>query len=164
MSPPITPPGPGKPSITLEPAAGPIRPRLRLDLLRLLFELSRPWTPPPLVLDRGRSAPSNLANVMPALRLVHSHSARKVSVAEAAASCRLSRSQFCLVFRKVMGMSFGEFCVRARLALVAQRLLNSDASVQAIADQVGFTDASHLHRAFVRHYGDTPAVYHRRTR
>jgi AraC-like DNA-binding protein len=137
---------------------------VRYDLLRMLFQLSRDWTPPPMPRVKGPSASASYAQIMPALQLVHASPARRVDIATAARLATLSRSQFCLVFKRVMGMSFGEFCVRARLALVAQQLLGSEASVQTIAAQVGFTDASHLYRSFLKRYGCTPGEFRERGR
>jgi AraC family transcriptional regulator len=105
---------------------------------------------------------AHLAQIMPALRLVHSRPVRRVSVAEAAAAANLSRAQFSLVFKRSMGLTFGEFRLRARLALVADRLLNTHLSTDAIAQETGFTDASHLHRSFQKRFGCTPAQYRER--
>jgi transcriptional regulator GlxA family with amidase domain len=58
-----------------------------------------------------------------------------------------------------MGLSFGELVLRQRGARAAQLLLSSDVSLEAIADELGFVDASHLHRMFARRYGYTPARY-----
>ncbi len=58
-----------------------------------------------------------------------------------------------------MGVTFGRFALRARLAFAAHRLLSTDLSVEAIAAEANFTDASHLHRHFVKHYGQTPRAY-----
>ena len=96
---------------------------------------------------------------MPAVRLIQSHPTRRLSLKEAAATCGLSVSQFGYLFRHLMGLSFGKFCMRARLAYVAQLLLTTDLSVEAIADVAAFADASHLHHAFAGVYGDTPARY-----
>jgi AraC-like DNA-binding protein len=137
---------------------------VRYDLLRMLFWLSRDWSPPPISRDPAVSSSASFSQIMPALQLVHSSPARRADIATAARLAGLSRSQFCLVFKRVMGMSFGEFCVRARLALVAQQLLGSDASVQAIAGRVGFTDASHLYRGFLKRYGCTPGEFRERGR
>jgi transcriptional regulator GlxA family with amidase domain len=100
-----------------------------------------------------------LTRVRPALELAHAHLATSVSVAEAAAACNLSRSQFCLVFRDAMGLSYGRFCGRLRLGLVAKLLLSTDRSIASIAQRTGYVDASHLHRAFARQYGCTPGAY-----
>ncbi len=132
---------------------------LRLSLLRALYVIGWDWKPPETPSTSPRTRPAHLARIIPALRLVHSHSVHRVTVAEAAAACSLSRAQFCLTFRQSMGLAFGEFCLRARLALVANRLLDTDKPVETIAGETGFSDASHLHRSFVRRYGCTPARY-----
>jgi AraC-like DNA-binding protein len=101
---------------------------------------------------------------MPALRLAHSSPVRRVSLAEAAAACNLSRARFCLLFRNTIGLTFGEFCLRARLALAARQLLDGNASTDVIADHTGFSDASHFHHNFLKRYGCTPSNYRRRGR
>ncbi len=136
---------------------------VRLHLLLLLFTLSRDWRPPALG-GRTAGAGSNLRRIMPALALVHDDGSARVSIPEAAAACGLGRSRFSLLFRETMGMSFSQFSLRARLARVAEMLMGTDLATEGIAAECGFVDASHLHRAFVRHYGDTPAAYRRRAR
>jgi hypothetical protein len=58
-----------------------------------------------------------------------------------------------------MGQSYCSFRGRTRLAYAAQLLLTTDWPVERIAEQLGFADASHLHHAFARIYGCTPARY-----
>ncbi len=137
---------------------------LRLDLLRLLFLLSRDWDPPRTSGRKVIPSAGNLGRVMPALTLLHADGAHRVSLTEAAAACGLSRSRFSLIFGQAMGLSFSRFCLRARLAVAAERLATTDLSTEDIATHIGFVDASHLHRAFARHYACTPATYRRRAR
>ncbi len=132
---------------------------IRLDLLRLLLTLSRDWKPPAHSEAKLGVRASDLPRVTPALDLVHSHPLRRVSLAEAARACGLSRAQFCLLFRNTMGLSFARFCMRSRLGRVAQLLLSTDLSTETIAGKAGFADGSHLHRAFVKQYGCTPGTY-----
>jgi len=131
---------------------------VRLDILRLLHAVSREWEPEDPS-KRHVVRPDGLAKVMPSVRLVHSNPTCRLSVTEAAAACGLSVSQFGHTFRHAMGLSFGKFRMRARLAYVAQLLLTSDYSVESIAEATGFADASHLHHAFARVYGCTPTHY-----
>jgi len=131
---------------------------VRLDLLRLLFDLSRNWQPPVgagLQLPR----PSHLSRIMPALTLLHERGPLGLSLLEAAAACNLGQTRFGLLFRQTMGLSFGRFRLRSRLASAAHLLLTTDHPVDDIAARVGFSDGSHLHRAFVRQYGCTPGDY-----
>jgi len=132
---------------------------MRLDLLRLLLTLSREWRPPAHSNGQSRVSVGNLPRVMPALVLVHSRLSRRVTVAEAARSCGLSRAHFCELFRNTMGTSFGKFCLRARAGAAAKLLLSTELSTESIAERAGFTDGSHLHRTFVKQYGWTPARY-----
>ena len=132
---------------------------VRVQALRLLTELSREWTVPLSAQAQGPAAVDGIDRVLPALSLVQSRPWRKVSVAEAAAACALGPSRFQALFRSTMGVSFGEFGIRARVTFAAQRLAHTRQTVSAIATETGFVDDSHLHRHFVRLYGCTPAHY-----
>jgi AraC-like DNA-binding protein len=132
---------------------------VRADLLRLFALVSRYRRPAPSD-GAGRTiAPSALARIMPALRMVQSQSGRRIAASEAAAACGFSRTRFDVLFRQVIGISFGRFCQRARLGFVASELRHTGATVERIAARAGFTDRSHLHHAFTKAYGCTPAEY-----
>jgi len=136
---------------------------VRLRLFDLMLALHRHWQPiEALSLPPLRSG--SFGRLMPAVNLVHSDPARQVTPGIAAAACGLRRSQFNTLFRRAMGISFGSFCRRARLAYVAQLLLTTDLSTDAIAGETGFVDGSHLHRTFVHYYDLTPGDYRRRNR
>ena len=134
---------------------------IRLHLLRLLAELARAWNDPELAGERAVPYASGtaLARIIPAVRLVQTNPQRRVSGPAAAAACNLSLSRFYHVFRGAMGISFGAFASRARVVFAAQHLLSTDEALRQIAEEAGFSDASHLHRAFLRHYGCTPGEY-----
>jgi AraC-like DNA-binding protein len=106
---------------------------MRLGILRLLLAVGREWQP--------------------------WHPSGRLSLEEAAAACGLSASQFSHIFRHTMGLSYGSFRARTRLGYAAQLLLTTDQPVECIAEQLGFVDASHLHHAFTKVYGCTPARY-----
>ncbi len=134
---------------------------VRIGLLRALFALRRGWEP-----RQGgqQAAPkaSSLSRVMPVLSAIHADPGRRIKLDEAAVMCGLSVSQFKRVFTQAMGLAFAQFCLRSRLAYVAHMLLTTDLSLEAIAASAGFADASHLHRAFLRHYRCTPGRYRER--
>jgi len=56
-------------------------------------------------------------------------------------------------FRKQVGISLREYIIKAKLKLVEIRLLNSDYTLTEIADDLGFTDVSHLSKTFKRYVG-----------
>jgi len=140
-------------------------PTVRVLLLRALLLLNRDREPPPPSQRLAKPASTHLlSSVMPAVNLVHLHPDRRISTDEAARACGLSRAQFNRVFRRAMAMSFGAFCLRARLALAAHLLLTTRLPIEDISGRAGFADGSHLHATFPRHYGDTPGRYRERAR
>ncbi|WP_010135781.1 AraC family transcriptional regulator [Ochrovirga pacifica] len=56
-------------------------------------------------------------------------------------------------FRKQMQVSLREYIIKAKLKMVEIRLLNSDYTLTEIADDLGFTDVSHLSKTFKRYAG-----------
>ncbi|MBU2929301.1 AraC family transcriptional regulator [Winogradskyella psychrotolerans] len=56
-------------------------------------------------------------------------------------------------FKKQVKMSLREYIIKAKLKLVEIRLLNSDFTLTQIADELGFTDVSHLSKTFKRYAG-----------
>jgi len=56
-------------------------------------------------------------------------------------------------FKKQINMSLREYIIKAKLKLVEIRLLNSDFTLTQIADELGFTDVSHLSKIFKRYAG-----------
>jgi AraC-like DNA-binding protein len=56
-------------------------------------------------------------------------------------------------FRKQVHMSLREYIIKAKLKLVEIRLLNSDYTLTEIADELAFTDVSHLSKTFKRYVG-----------
>lgn len=56
-------------------------------------------------------------------------------------------------FRKQVQIPLREYIIKAKLKLVEIRLLNSDYTLTEIAEDLGFTDVSHLSKTFKRYVG-----------
>ncbi|MEL7421980.1 MAG: AraC family transcriptional regulator [Bacteroidota bacterium] len=56
-------------------------------------------------------------------------------------------------FRKKVNMPLREYIIKAKLKLVEIRLLNSNHTLTEIADELSFTDVSHLSKTFKRYTG-----------
>lgn len=56
-------------------------------------------------------------------------------------------------FRKKVKMSLREYIIKAKLKLVEIRLLNSDYTLTEIANELSFTDVSHLSKTFKKYTG-----------
>ncbi|TWF33911.1 helix-turn-helix protein [Chitinophaga polysaccharea] len=64
-------------------------------------------------------------------------------------------------FKKQTGESLQQYIVNYKLNLVQLRVTHSDLTIGEIADELGFTDESHMSRLFKKYHGLTPAAYRR---
>lgn len=62
-------------------------------------------------------------------------------------------------FRKFTGESLQYYITQYKIKLVQQRLVYSNRTIAQIADELGFTDESHLGRQFRKYSGVSPAAY-----
>ena len=67
-------------------------------------------------------------------------------------------------FRKLTGESLQQYIIQCRIRLVQQRLAYSSLTVSQIADELGFTDESHLGRQFRKYKGVSPLEYRKTAR
>lgn len=83
----------------------------------------------------------------------------KLRVEHLAGQFNLSPNYVGEYFRKYTGESLQTYVASSRMKLVAQRLLQSNLTISEIADELGFTDESHLSRQFRKHYGTSPTAF-----
>jgi len=77
---------------------------------------------------------------------------------ELASLAGISRFQVIRRFERLTGLTPHAYIVQRRIDL-ARRLIRSGAGLADTAAAAGFTDQSHLHRAFTARYGMTPGAY-----
>jgi AraC-like DNA-binding protein len=130
-----------------------------LDLL--LVSTLREWldrpdsdTPP---WHRARSD----AVVGPALELIHDDPARPWTVSALATTVNVSRATFARRFTDLVGEPPMSYLTCWRLCLAADLLRQTDATVDAIARQVGYANAYALSVAFKRVHGVRPTEHRR---
>lgn len=76
-----------------------------------------------------------------------------LKVEQLARAFALSPTYLSEFFRKHVKMSLREYIIKAKLKRVEIRLLNSDYTLTEIADELSFTDVSHLSKTFKRYTG-----------
>ena len=81
-----------------------------------------------------------------------------VSLADLAALSGVSRFQLLRGFARAVGITPHAYLVQRRVRLARQLLANGQTPAQA-ALEAGFSDQSHMTRAFVRQLGITPSRY-----
>ncbi len=105
--------------------------------------------------------PSDLTNYAKINRVIESifNSKKGLSFNEAVNIAGINKTSFAKSFKNLMGISFAKFALRYRLGRVAKDLKKTDEPIKIIADEWGFTDDSHLHKNFEKHYNMTPTQY-----
>lgn len=91
-----------------------------------------------------------------ALRLLQHNPAHGWTVAGLAEAVGVSRAALARRFTDLVGEPPMSFLTEWRLALAADLLAESDATIEAIARQVGYGSAFALSTAFKRHFGVSP--------
>lgn len=94
--------------------------------------------------------------VGPALRLIHDDPAHSWTVASLAAKAGSSRAAFARRFAALVGEPPMTYLTGWRIALAADLLRGSDATIESIARQVGYANAFALSVAFKRVRGVSP--------
>ncbi|MDT5331636.1 MAG: hypothetical protein QOF31_2933 [Mycobacterium sp.] len=127
-----------------------------LDLL--LIAVLRTW------FDRDENAPTwwhaeHDPVVGPALKLIYNNPAHPWTVANLAAAVGSSRAVFASRFTEQVGEPPIAFLTSWRLALAADLLRSSQATIAAVARQVGYSTPFALSSAFKRAYGVSPNTY-----
>ena len=127
-----------------------------LDLL--LIAVLRTW------FDREENAPpwwhaEQDPVVGPALRLIYNNPAHPWTVANLAAAVGSSRAVFARRFTELVGEPPIAFLTSWRLALAADLLRSSKATIAAVAKQVGYATPFALSSAFKRAYGVSPNTH-----
>lgn len=96
-----------------------------------------------------------------ALVYVQSHYTKNLSLEEVAAVVNLSYWYLSRLFTRLVGVSFQEYVTGLRLAAAKELLLETRLTVEEVARQVGYEDASHFTRIFKQRTGMTPRAFAR---
>ena len=88
---------------------------------------------------------------------------KEIAIAQLAYDCDLSPSQFARAFRQSTGCPPHRWLLQRRVQRAQDLLLTSDITLAEVANSCGFSDQSHLTRAFSRTVGTSPGLW-RRTR
>jgi AraC-like DNA-binding protein len=105
---------------------------------------------------QGKSGPVRTVS-----RYIRENLHRMVSLKEAAAEARVSVSYAAALLKRESGKNFTETVKWFRVERAQQLLRSTDASVQEIANQVGYRQADHFSRVFQSLVGLSPREYRR---
>lgn len=116
--------------------------------------------------SRKQTQGGNLSEfyVREAVVYIEHNYAENITVEELARMCKLDRSYFGKIFKKVLGQSPQEFLIHYRMAKAADALIVGNESVGDIGAAVGYPNLLHFSRAFKGVYGMSPREYRQKNR
>jgi AraC-like DNA-binding protein len=127
----------------------------------LLLYILRTWFENPPAPDTGWASALADPAVSAALHAMHHDLARPWTVQTLAAQAGLSRAAFAHRFTALAGRPPLTYLTWWRLTVAAKLLRESDAPLNEVAAQVGYTSEFAFANAFKRRYGIAPGKYRR---
>ena len=124
----------------------------RNSIALLQVALSRPelrWQPP---------VPENMTRV---IKHIESKLEAKFSGRDLARLAGMSPAGFNRVFRRLFGTSPAQYVTQMRVRKAACLLLQSNETIEYIAEKTGFTNRAYFSRVFLRVAGESPASFRR---
>lgn len=89
---------------------------------------------------------------------VENHLAERITLEDTARQFHVSESTVSQLFRKRLSVSYYRYVTQRRL-IAAKTLILEDTPLEAVAEQVGFSDYSGFYRAFKQEYGISPTKF-----
>jgi transcriptional regulator GlxA family with amidase domain len=111
--------------------------------------------------DSSKTPPSEdmihrYTTIEPAIRSIRDNYRESFSIDELSKLCAVSKYHFCRIFKEVMGMSPIRYINYYRLKIADAMLQNSDKSINEIAEDTGFEDASYFSKLYKKTFGNSP--------
>ncbi len=97
--------------------------------------------------------------IKPAINMVRSTESRLPNLGDAAKACSLSPSRFSEIFRRSMGVSYGQFTNKVRIANAAKDLMAGNRTTEEVAIKWGFFDSAHFCNSFKKYYKSSPKQF-----
>ena len=89
----------------------------------------------------------------------HIYEPVKLTTRHLAEHFAVAPSYFGRYFQRLAGVPLKRYLLLYKLKLVESRLQFSDLTLSQIADELGFTDVSHLNKTFLRYRGTRPSTF-----
>jgi len=105
---------------------------------------------------REMSLPAKTVLVSQALRYIADHAVEGISLQDVARAVGRAPTHLATVVKTETGRTVVNWITHARMAVVRQLLLNTDETIEAIAQRSGFNSTSHFHRTFRLAHHITP--------
>ena len=119
-------------------------------ILKILHSISQ---------EKSSKVPNYINNT---IEFIKENYKEKLTAKDIATKANLSKSYFFTSFKKVVGVSPITFLNNFRLSLAEEMLINTDKSINEIADSVGIEDPAYFNKAFRKAYQISPLKYRKK--
>lgn len=109
--------------------------------------------------EKLRKRRKDMKRLAPALRYIEQNLETGITVADLPRLAAMSRSYFAKKFTMTFGMSPQDYIRKQRIELVKRELRLSSQPISNLAEDLGFSSASHMSREFKHHTGYTPKQF-----
>ncbi len=99
-----------------------------------------------------------------ALTYIQTHALESVSLSDVANAVHCAPSHLATVMKKETGQTVGQWLAATKVSAAASWLVHSEASIEEVAERVGWADRTHFTRQFRKVYGLTPAAWRKQER
>ncbi len=113
---------------------------------------------PAIGADATGLAPWKLRHI---IEYLDGHLPQRVELADLAAMAGLSQAHFSRAFKASTGLAPYRWQLDARIRRAQALLINTDATLEQVAETTGFADAVHFGRTFKKLIGATPTAWRR---
>jgi iron complex transport system substrate-binding protein len=107
-------------------------------------------------------SPVKIALGEQAQRYIHDHYNEPITLEQLAQSLNYSAKNLSKVFKQETGYSVIDYVIQVRINHARELLWQTDATIQEIAESVGYPDRLYFTRIFKKHAGISPGHYRRR--
>lgn len=97
-----------------------------------------------------------------ALKYVNDNLNKSISAEDVARTCGVSPRHLNRIFVQYGGITLGQHIIRRRIDKSFHMLIQTDATIEEIAEKLGFADSAHFIRTFQKSSGVTPGDYRKR--
>ena len=94
-----------------------------------------------------------------AISYVEKHYAEKMSLDDVAEHIFINRSYFCQLFKREMGLTFGDFLEHIRIEKAKLFLSSTNLPISNVAEQAGFSSQAYFTKIFKNSTGISPLRY-----
>jgi AraC-like DNA-binding protein len=97
--------------------------------------------------------------ILNSINYINENFTKDLKLDEVAKKFLLSRTYFCELFKKNVGMTFNKYINLLRIGRAKMLLSNTNMSITDVAFSSGFNDTSNFSRQFAKHINLTPSEY-----